>query len=126
MSPATVHSSIQVRIARTMAPAIPSIRTGVTTEAAGPRSRFQTRLSALCGSGRRGIGRNLEGPTGRERARPTMRLSLQPLASDRWPDDRRLSDLKSRFICSGCGKRGADVRPDFNWNKKPGRMMGYR
>jgi hypothetical protein len=46
-----------------------------------------------------------------------MRLSLQPLASDRWPDDRRLSDLKSRFICSACDKRGADVRPDFNWQR---------
>jgi hypothetical protein len=23
-----------------------------------------------------------------------------------------------RFICSTCGKLGADVRPDFNWNKK--------
>jgi hypothetical protein len=35
-----------------------------------------------------------------------------------------LSDLEQRFICSACGKRGADVRPDFNWNAKP--MMGYR
>jgi hypothetical protein len=25
-----------------------------------------------------------------------------------------------------CGKRGADVRPDFNWDKKPVRVMGYR
>jgi hypothetical protein len=24
------------------------------------------------------------------------------------------------------GKRGADVRPDFNWDKKPAGMMGYR
>jgi hypothetical protein len=38
----------------------------------------------------------------------------------------RLSDLEPRFICSTCGKRGADVRPDFNWNKKPVAMMGYR
>jgi hypothetical protein len=42
-----------------------------------------------------------------------MRLSLQPPASDRWPDDMRLSDLERRFICSACGKRGADVRPDW-------------
>jgi hypothetical protein len=26
----------------------------------------------------------------------------------------RLSDLGPRFVCSACGKRGADVRPDFN------------
>jgi hypothetical protein len=27
---------------------------------------------------------------------------------------------------SACGKRGADVRPDFSWNRKPVAMMGYR
>jgi hypothetical protein len=26
----------------------------------------------------------------------------------------------------GCGKRGADVQPDFNWSKQPVAMMGYR
>jgi hypothetical protein len=38
---------------------------------------------------------------------------LVALSSDRWPDDIRLSDIEPRFICSACGKRGADVRPDF-------------
>jgi hypothetical protein len=28
----------------------------------------------------------------------------------------RLSDLD---VCTACGKRGADVRPDFHWNAKP-------
>lgn len=32
---------------------------------------------------------------------------------DKWPDDVRLSDLQPKFICSKCGRRGADVRPDF-------------
>jgi len=27
---------------------------------------------------------------------------------DRWADDVRLSDLEPRFVCSACGKRGAD------------------
>jgi hypothetical protein len=27
----------------------------------------------------------------------------------------RLSDLEPRFICTVCGTRGADVRPDFGW-----------
>ena len=40
---------------------------------------------------------------------------LITMSGDRWPDDMRLSDLEPRFICSACGKRGADVRPDFNW-----------
>jgi hypothetical protein len=43
------------------------------------------------------------------------------IRGDRWPDDIRLSDLEPRFICSACGKRGADVRPDFDWDK-PGKL----
>ena len=42
------------------------------------------------------------------------------------PDDARLSDLEPRFVCKACGKRGADVRPDFNWNRKVVAAMGYR
>lgn len=49
------------------------------------------------------------------------------LNADCWPDDLRLSDLEPRFICQSCGRRGADVRPDFNWNaKRPIGGMGYR
>jgi hypothetical protein len=50
----------------------------------------------------------------------------QTLSADRWPDDVRLSDIEGQFICSRCGKRGADVRPDFNWDKRPEGAMGYR
>ena len=38
------------------------------------------------------------------------------LMADRWPDDARLSDIEPRFVCTACGKRGADVRPDFKWS----------
>jgi hypothetical protein len=48
------------------------------------------------------------------------------ISGDEWPDDLRLSDIEERFTCSGCGKRGADVRPDFSWNRKPVTIMGYR
>jgi hypothetical protein len=48
------------------------------------------------------------------------------ISADPWLDDIRLSDLEPRFVCHACGKRGADVRPDFNWNRQPVRMMGYR
>ena len=34
------------------------------------------------------------------------------ISADQWPDDIGLSDLESRFVCSACGKREADVRPD--------------
>jgi hypothetical protein len=39
----------------------------------------------------------------------------------------RLSDLEARFACKAAyGKRGADVRPDFNWNARgPVGDMGY-
>jgi hypothetical protein len=46
--------------------------------------------------------------------------------ADQWPDDVRLSDIEDRFTCTACGKRGADVRPDFNWNKQQVKAMGYR
>jgi hypothetical protein len=48
------------------------------------------------------------------------------LMADQWPDDLRLSDIEPRFICAACGKRGADVRPDFSWKGNTKRMMGYR
>jgi hypothetical protein len=35
------------------------------------------------------------------------------LDSDRWSDDVRLSDIESLFTCKACGRRGADVRPDW-------------
>jgi hypothetical protein len=43
------------------------------------------------------------------------------ISADRWSDQIRLSDLEPLFVCQACGKRGADVRPDFDWDKKPAR-----
>jgi hypothetical protein len=40
------------------------------------------------------------------------------ISADQWPDDMRLSDLAGRFACTACGTRGADVRPDFDWDKE--------
>ncbi|MBR0882098.1 hypothetical protein ABIF65_003899 [Bradyrhizobium japonicum] len=49
------------------------------------------------------------------------------LGTARWPDDVRLSDVEPRFVCTACGGRGADVRPNFNWNARgPIGGMGYR
>nr|WP_247494533.1 hypothetical protein [Bradyrhizobium sp. 164] len=36
------------------------------------------------------------------------------LDADRWANEVRLSDIERRFVCVGCGSRGADVRPDFD------------
>jgi hypothetical protein len=33
--------------------------------------------------------------------------------ADPWLDGMRLSDIEGRFVCLACGRRGADVRPDW-------------
>jgi hypothetical protein len=35
------------------------------------------------------------------------------LDADRWPDHVRLSDVETGFLCTACGRRGADIRPDW-------------
>ena len=39
------------------------------------------------------------------------------ISGDRWPDNVRLSDFEPHFVCTACGRRGADIRPDFHWDK---------
>ena len=46
-------------------------------------------------------------------------------ACDFCPDDVRLSDLESRFVCEACGTKGADVRLDFDWDKPSVASRGY-
>jgi len=41
------------------------------------------------------------------------------ISGDAWPDDARLSDIEERFTCRVCGKRGADVRPDWRQASAP-------
>nr|WP_244623526.1 hypothetical protein [Bradyrhizobium sp. MOS001] len=48
------------------------------------------------------------------------------LDADLWPDRVRLSDLEPRFVCRGCGSRGAEVRPDFDRGNPQLAIMGYR
>ena len=40
------------------------------------------------------------------------------ISGDRWPDHIRLSDLGPNFVCQACGRRGADIRPDFDWDSQ--------
>jgi hypothetical protein len=42
------------------------------------------------------------------------------ISGDRWPDRVRLSDIEPRFTCQACRQKGADVRPNFNWEKRAG------
>jgi hypothetical protein len=49
---------------------------------------------------------------------PTTAAAISiAISGDAWPDDARLSDIEERFTCRVCGKRGADVRSDFNWDR---------
>jgi hypothetical protein len=36
-----------------------------------------------------------------------------PDDADRWPDELRISDVEDKFVCTVCGQRGADIRPDW-------------
>jgi hypothetical protein len=47
------------------------------------------------------------------------------ISADPWPDDVRLSDLEPKFVCSVCGRHGADVRPDFDWDKPEKLTRGF-
>jgi hypothetical protein len=40
------------------------------------------------------------------------------ISGDKWPDHVRLSDIESRFTCQACGQGGADVHPNFYWEKE--------
>jgi len=47
--------------------------------------------------------------------------------ADHWDEALRLSDIEGRFVCQRCGKRGADIRPDFDWDRTgPAGGMGFR
>jgi hypothetical protein len=47
-------------------------------------------------------------------------------SADRWSDHVRLSDIEPRFVCAACGKRGAEVRPDFSGNRPTVPARGFR
>jgi hypothetical protein len=42
-----------------------------------------------------------------------------------WAADVRLSDLEPLFVCRACGRRGADIRPNFDWDKPGAPIRGY-
>jgi hypothetical protein len=43
------------------------------------------------------------------------------MSGDHRPDDVRLSDLEPRFTWQACGRRGADVRPNFPTGEREAR-----
>jgi hypothetical protein len=47
------------------------------------------------------------------------------LSADQWSDEARLSDVEPELTCTLCGQRGADVRPDFDWDKPGAIKLGF-
>jgi hypothetical protein len=47
----------------------------------------------------------------------TRCLYMTKLILDELPDEAPLADLQQRFVCEECGHKGADVEPDFDWDK---------
>jgi hypothetical protein len=39
-----------------------------------------------------------------------------------WAADVRRSELEPRFVCPPCGRRGGDIRPNFDWDR-PGALI---
>jgi hypothetical protein len=39
------------------------------------------------------------------------------ISGDQWPDEIRLSDIETRFTYQAYGRRGADLRPNFHWER---------
>jgi hypothetical protein len=40
------------------------------------------------------------------------------MSAEQWPDDLRVSDIEHRFVCTVCGRRGADICPNFSEGRK--------
>src|SRR3954464_13661335 len=40
------------------------------------------------------------------------------ISGDQWPDDVRLPEVEQRFPCQACGTKGADLRPNFHWERE--------
>jgi hypothetical protein len=47
------------------------------------------------------------------------------MTADPWPDHVRLSDIEHRFVCTVCGKRGAEIRGNPDWDKPAARTRGF-
>jgi hypothetical protein len=56
-------------------------------------------------------------------------FNIVPDDADRWPDELRISDIEDKFVCTVCGARGADIRPDWQsaqrsfWTAKSGKAV---
>jgi hypothetical protein len=41
------------------------------------------------------------------------------VTADQWADDVRISDIEARFVCTACGRRGAN----FHWEEEARRRL---
>jgi hypothetical protein len=72
------------------------------------------------------MGRAKDVTFGAMRAAGVQGVLVHCLACGRWrrlgraecaksSDNIKLSDIEPKFVCEACGKHGADVSPDFDW-----------
>jgi hypothetical protein len=47
-------------------------------------------------------------------------LNIVPDDADRWPNELLISDIEDKFVCTTCGRRGADIRPDWQSAERMG------
>ena len=52
-----------------------------------------------------------------DEAEQTEETTPREMNADPWQDHIRLSEFEPRFICTACGGRGADIKPDLHWDK---------
>jgi hypothetical protein len=79
--------------------------------AGGPRVEAMTRPTKITFGEMRDMG--VRGVSADYRCSHSVTMN-----AERWPDDLRLSDVEGQFTCTACGKRGADLRPDWGARRR--------
>jgi hypothetical protein len=51
-------------------------------------------------------------------------LHSATVEADRWPDETAVRDLRRKAVCTKCGMKGADVRPDWSDRPQPESLTG--
>jgi hypothetical protein len=59
--------------------------------------------------------------------KPSEKAARENYTHDLWFLVRRCCEFFfCHFVCTMCGQRGANVRPDYDWDKDPVRQTGFR
>jgi hypothetical protein len=50
-------------------------------------------------------------------------IAALAISGDRWPDEVPLSEIEQQFVCQACGRRAANVRPNFHLAEEARRAL---